>query len=251
MQQQYVGKKTNWNRDETILALDLYFKCNGPNLGPAGEANPNVIELSEFLNKLPIHDIRDRKENFRNPTGVVMKLYNFLRWDPSYTSAGYSGLTHGSKLEGEIWDTFASNREYLDTVANAIRDNYRNQDDFPPHYHDEDDEEDDGATEGKLLTRVHKQRERNSKLAKRKKAQALKAFGKLECEVCHFDFAVMYGGDLGAGVIDCHHKTPLSELKPGAKTKLSDLALVCPNCHRILHKGTKTISLENLTAAIG
>ena len=28
MKQRYIRKKTNWNRDETILALDLYFKAN-------------------------------------------------------------------------------------------------------------------------------------------------------------------------------------------------------------------------------
>ena len=249
MQEQDTGKKLDWNRDETILALDLYFRCNGPNLGASGAANPKVIELSDFLQQLPIHDVKDRKKNFRNPTGVLMKLYNFLRWDPSYTRHGLSGLPHGSKLEGEIWDTYASNRDYLASVAIAIRGNYQDSGNFPPHY---DDEADDGATEGKLLARVHNQRERNSRLVRAKKAQALTRFGKLECEVCGFDVAVTYGPDLGHGILDCHHKTPLSELKPGTRTRLRDLSLVCSNCHRVLHKGGngKALTIETLALAL-
>lgn len=73
MQQQYGKKKTNWNRDETILALDLYFRCNGPNLGASGAANPEVIELSDFLKQLPIHDTPINPDSF--PDYLVTEQY--------------------------------------------------------------------------------------------------------------------------------------------------------------------------------
>lgn len=55
----------------------------------------------------------------------------------------------------------------------------------------------------------------------------------------------MYGG-LGQGYIECHHKTPISQMSPGQKTKLSDLALVCANCHRMLHRGGERMTVEEL-----
>ena len=39
---------------------------------------------------------------------------------------------------------------------------------------------------------------------------------------------------------------PLSELDGEAKTKLKDLALVCSNCHEMLHKEIDTLSVNEL-----
>ena len=168
--QEHQSKRLDWTWDETILALDLYFECNGPDLGSVGEAHPAVIELSEFLRSLPIHDERDRKENFRNPGSVSMKLQNFLRWDPSHTNKGLSGLSNGSRTEGEVWDSFASKQAYLASVAGAIRENFKNPGDQPSDFNDL---EEITATEGSLLIRVHNQRERSPKLVKRKKPDAI------------------------------------------------------------------------------
>jgi serine/threonine protein kinase len=69
--------------------------------------------------------------------------------------------------------------------------------------------------------------------------------GRLACEACGFDFAQVYG-KLGEGFIECHHTKPVSKLRKGDKTKLSDLALVCANCHRMLHRGGETLTLGML-----
>ncbi len=74
-------------------------------------------------------------------------------------------------------------------------------------------------------------RERNQSLVKRKKA----ASSDLSCEVCGFNFDNVYG-KTGEGYIECRHVVPLAELEPGAKTRLKDLALVCANCDRVLHR---------------
>ena len=60
-----------------------------------------------------------------------------------------------------------------------------------------------------------------------------------------FDFQIVYG-DLGKGFIEAHHRTPLSELKGEKTTKLDDLALVCSNCHRMLHKAINSMSIADL-----
>jgi 5-methylcytosine-specific restriction protein A len=49
--------------------------------------------------------------------------------------------------------------------------------------------------------------------------------GKLDCEICDFDFFTTYGIH-GKGFAECHHTKPVSELKPGELTKLADLAIV-------------------------
>lgn len=90
-------------------------------------------------------------------------------------------------------------------------------------------EQDFESKEGKELFRKHRIRERDSSLTYRKKQDALKS-GNLKCEVCSFSFQNIYDQDY----IECHHKIPI--YKGERITKLEDLALVCSNCHRMLHR---------------
>ena len=81
-------------------------------------------------------------------------------------------------------------------------------------------------------------RKREAKLRRAKLLAALKE-GSLTCEVpgCGLDFEKRYG-PLGFACIEVHHKKPLAaRTKKGAKTRLQDLAIVCANCHRMIHKG--------------
>ena len=80
-----------WSREELVLALDLYFK-----IGASYKTHPDVIELSEVLNRLSDSSGESDATRFRNPSGVAMKLGNFARLDRNYSGAG---LTHGNKLE--------------------------------------------------------------------------------------------------------------------------------------------------------
>jgi 5-methylcytosine-specific restriction enzyme A len=73
----------------------------------------------------------------------------------------------------------------------------------------------------------------------------LKAKGDLACEVCDFDFSARYG-ERGDGFIECHHTKPLADGSPGEKTKLSDLALVCANCHRMIHRARPWLNVDQL-----
>src|SRR5438270_82163 len=71
--------------------------------------------------------------------------------------------------------------------------------------------------------------------SRRKKEKVLAVHGKLLCKVCDFDFALVYGV-LGKDFAECHHRVPLAELEEGHPVRLSDLAIVCANCHRMLHR---------------
>lgn len=226
-----------WQRDELILALDLYFRHNPSYIT---KTHPEVVKLSDILNVLPIHTERPDEEKFRNPNGVYMKLCNFLRFDPSYKG---SGLTSGGKLEEVIWNEFASDLSRLKKTAEAIRQGVTGQATTKTIALPVDDEEE--FPEGKLLYRMHRMRERDRSLAEKAKAKRLQEMGKLACDVCNFDFSEVYG-ELGSGYIECHHTKPVSELGESGTTKVKDLAMVCANCHRMLHRRRPWLSLAEL-----
>jgi hypothetical protein len=81
----------------------------------------------------------------------------------------------------------------------------------------------------------HRIIEREPRSVRKKKNLVLGETGRLACEVCDFDFLQFYGA-LGNGFAECHHRTPLADLEENHRTILSELAIVCANCHRMLHR---------------
>ena len=73
-------KSPRWTREEIILALDLYYR-HGRRV--ADDCHPDVIQVSRFLNQLPIHDQSVRAPNFRNPNGVALKIANLRAVNPA------------------------------------------------------------------------------------------------------------------------------------------------------------------------
>ena len=104
------------------------------------------------------------------------------------------------------------------------------------------------ALEGKPIYKLHLLRERDKTLIAKKKKLASDA-GKLFCEACGFDFQKVYG-ELGEGFIECHHNNPLAERKTNEKTSPSDLTLLCSNCHRMIHRTKKWLTVEQLKRLI-
>ena len=82
-----------------------------------------------------------------------------------------------------------------------------------------------------VASRAHVSRERS---LRDKKIQAvLKEHQCLACEVCGFDFQARYGV-IGEGFAEVHHLLPIH--RGERLTRLADLAVVCANCHRMLHR---------------
>lgn len=238
-------RNPKWHRDEIILALNLYFNMEP---GQIHARNPEIIELSEILNKLPIHEERPDEVKFRNPNGVGLKLSNFLAIDPDYHGKGMESY---SKLDKEVFDEFYNDRHGLKQIAETIKQTVLDSDLRLKLYKIENDEDEESFSvrEGKVIYKLHKHIERNNKINKKKKEIYFKKNGKLDCEVCGFDFKVVYG-DIGIGFIECHHRKPLFELNEETETTLDDLALVCANCHRMLHSDLDTLSIESLKGRI-
>ncbi|GGH00169.1 hypothetical protein GCM10007415_40100 [Parapedobacter pyrenivorans] len=228
-------RNPKWHKDELILALDLYFKLEP---GQIHARNPATIELSQALNTLPFSATKTDAERYRNPNGVGLKLSNFLAIDPDYKGKGMQSY---SKLDEQVFNEFRNNRALLRRLANNITATLAHEklveELKAPIAEDEEDEY--SAPEGRLLYKLHRYRERNRTLVNKKKKEHLKKHGSLSCELCTFDFEKTYG-DVGRGFIECHHRTPLSELTPDTKTTLNDLMLICSNCHRMVHRGWTT-----------
>lgn len=110
-----------------------------------------------------------------------------------------------------------------------------------------DYEDNESYPEGKEKEKLHKYKERNRRLIQKAKSKFKELHeGELFCEVCGFNFKKRYG-KIGEDYIECHHIIPLSELKEGDLTKISDLVMLCSNCHRMIHKRRPWLNKENLT----
>lgn len=101
------------------------------------------------------------------------------------------------------------------------------------------------AIEGNSVLAQHMRYERNNSFIQKIKKQALAENKMLNCQICGFSFFEKYG-EIGEGFIEAHHKNPLSERTGKTKTKREDIALVCSNCHRMLHRGDPTFGIDEI-----
>ncbi|HEV2494307.1 MAG TPA: HNH endonuclease [Terriglobia bacterium] len=160
-------------------------------------------------------------------------------------------LEHSAALASVHWNTQSSGIRVAEGPAKALEERWRR------HLRElQLAREVDGdlydtelvGHEGRLKLRMHKVRERNPMLREAKKSWALRKYGELRCAVCNFVFERVYGS-LGEEFIECHHTKPVSELEEDDPTRLRDLALVCSNCHRMIHRGG-LISIKKLRALV-
>lgn len=111
------------------------------------------------------------------------------------------------------------------------------------------DVDDSAVREGGQRMLFHLVRERDKRLIARKREAVFAETGRLSCEVCTFDFAEAYGSR-GEGFCEVHHVRPLAEVGGARKTRLADLAILCSNCHRIVHRSKPGITVAGLRRII-
>ena len=102
----------DWTRDEVVLALDLYFGCNG---SIPSKSDARVVALSKLLRVFPYHANAARRESFRNPDGVVFKLQNLRQ------VATGKGLGNVSRTDREVWGELGNNQRRVRELATLIR----------------------------------------------------------------------------------------------------------------------------------
>ena len=98
--------------------------------------------------------------------------------------------------------------------------------------------------------RMHRRIERNDRASR----EAKKHHGVI-CQSCNFDFGKVYG-ELGRGYIEAHHLRPLGDLDEGIPVSYNvatDFAVLCANCHRMIHRTAEPANLlkfvEGVTAS--
>jgi 5-methylcytosine-specific restriction protein A len=109
----------------------------------------------------------------------------------------------------------------------------------------DDEQEREGYSEGRMSERMHRARERNSTVISLAKQRFREKNGRLYCEVCEFDFNEWYDEDF----IEGHHKIFVKDMPPDHKTKPEEIAMLCSNCHRMIHKRYPWPSVEEFTKA--
>lgn len=107
------------------------------------------------------------------------------------------------------------------------------------------EDEDVKGKEGRVLTRLHSYRERDRTLVKKAKKLFKLKNSRLFCECCGFEAQTFYGAR-GEDRIQAHHRRAVEELLPDSVTTAEDLAMVCPNCHDIIHAERPWLTVEAL-----
>lgn len=207
----------NWTRDETILALDLFFQLDGDVPSPKSK---DIRQLSEVLRSLPYHSEAAKQATFRNPDGVGFKLMNIRQ------VATGKGLGNVSNMDRRIWAEYGARKDEVRQIASAIKAGIAITGSGPIL------EVEQELPEGRLLTALHFRRERNPKVRKML-LDARRPEG-FRCEICDLARPSLEIS-MQEAMFEAHHLVPLAEAGE-RKTKLADLSLLCASCHRLIHR---------------
>lgn len=114
------------------------------------------------------------------------------------------------------------------------------------------DQEDEASfPEGLLVEKLHRSRERSRRVVELAKKQFIERNGLLFCEVCDLEPEKRFGSaKMRSRIIEAHHDVPLSDDKHEGETKVSDLRMVCPTCHRAIHSIRPWLTVERLRKLI-
>lgn len=230
--------RTPWGYEEIVLACDLVI-ANGWHALDR-RTDDRVTRLSDLLRQMsPERAAQD--PTFRNPQGVGRKTHDIATLHPEYPGRP----TKGGRLTADVVAAFLADPDHMVDLARAIRaaGSLAQDNRMLP-----DLDDDTTFAEGRPFERRHLARERDPEVRRRKIAQVRREMGVISCEVCSFDFEALYG-DRGRDFIECHHREPLSVTGP-RQTALSDLALLCSNCHRMIHRYRPWLTVAQLVELV-
>lgn len=98
-----------WTREETIVAFNAY--CKIP-FKDSSKNHPLIIEYAKLIG--------------RSPSALNMKIGNLGRLDPKLKEQGIIGLSHGAKLEEDVWNDFYKNPDIFAYESECVIAKYRN-----------------------------------------------------------------------------------------------------------------------------
>jgi len=87
--------RDNWNREQLIVALNIYWKI--PYNKISGSSNNMIKEIAPIIN--------------RTPAALAYKLMNFTSLDSEKQKIGNKGKSAASSSDKEIWNEYFGNWE--------------------------------------------------------------------------------------------------------------------------------------------
>lgn len=223
-----MARNPAWTFEEHVLAAELLDR-RGWRGGNSG--SPDIVELSEVLRAANFPQVEPVTETFRSPNSVSLKLGNLVGARPDIP-----GGLRATAGEARIVQQFLADPDVMRSLAQSLRLG-AGVASLPAETRVQplDDEEILVATEGGPAYVLTLRRERSRPLREKKIDQARSKGQPIACEVCGFDFEATYGIH-GHNYIEVHHRTPL-HISGQVDSTLGDLALLCANCHRMIHRG--------------
>jgi 5-methylcytosine-specific restriction protein A len=232
-----VARYFAWTQDEVLVVMDA---VDGAGWGGIRALSETASRLSALLRAARVHPLEGRPDDFRSSSSVQRKAEDIRTLHPEYKGVPTRGgsLT-AAVVERWLQDPAAGRRD-----AAVARRLMENGEILEPVM-----DQESPASEGRLIAAWVRRRERDPAIRRRKLEHIAKTGRPRDCEVCGFNFDRVYGADHAVGYVEVHHVVPL-HLSGLTTTRLSDLVLLCANCHRMLHRGG-TFAPEDLRRAIG
>jgi len=98
-----MGKSENWNREQLLIALNLYHKVA---FGKFHKKNKMLVDISRRMG--------------RTDSALPMKLSNMASLDPEFLKTGRKGLPGASNLDRAMWAEYHENLNELAPESEAL-----------------------------------------------------------------------------------------------------------------------------------
>ncbi len=206
--------------------------------------NQGVTEVAKTYKKNKKEILKIRAENFRAKINV-REDFNLKEIDLKIkNNVNKSKLYEYGNVYAKFYDKEnIPNSEILIADLNYFLNIYQEL-----IYNDNEEIEDLSSNTifEKKKIKYHYRVERNTNISKKVKQKK----GHI-CEACEFDFEIKYGS-LGEKFIEVHHLIPISSLEPGKieMNLINDFAVLCSNCHRMIHRLKNPSNLDELKQVI-
>ncbi|WP_209323178.1 HNH endonuclease [Brevibacterium renqingii] len=231
----------NWTEDEVVL-ICAEVKANGWDSIRADSLSARRLSVLLIgASKVPLNE---RKETFRSPGSIHRKSWDIITALPTYSGTP----TKGGNTTREVVQCFLEEPDKMTQRAQEIKTQIVSSQLTSEGLQGDDEFGIQEASEGAEAEIMLIRRERSRSLRLKKISAVLGAGKKIECEVCGFDYSIIYG-DRGDGYIEVHHVLPL-HASGQTITRLGDLVLLCANCHRMIHRRHPWLEPDELKAIV-
>jgi 5-methylcytosine-specific restriction enzyme A len=211
--------------------------------------NQGVTDVKAEFGRHARRILGSRAENFRDQIAPIPRQFNNFEIDLDTQNSAELATYYE---DGNICSTYytVDNMPTNDQLVSDFLEMMRiygilaGRVDIPISESQKEEEEVGLSYEDLRKIRTHKRLERNQTLSK----MAKRIHGYV-CEACGFDFEATYG-DIGHKFIEAHHLVPISE-KAGELVETdpkTDFAVLCSNCHRMIHKADNPGNIEKFRA---